>query len=66
MICADLVAAAWICTLLAATSRSEVWLIYVVMFGYGAVASLIMSGQTALLAVMLPKICSARRIPLCR
>jgi MFS family permease len=54
MICADLVAAAWICVLFFVSSRSEVWIIYLVMFGYGALSSLTMSGQTALLAVMLP------------
>jgi MFS family permease len=55
MICVDLLAAAWICTLFLVSGRGEVWVIYLVMFGYGALSSVIMSGQTALLAYMLPE-----------
>jgi len=53
LIAANLAAAAGVCGLLLA-GRGQVWLIYPIMFGYGAVNSLITSAQTALLAVMLP------------
>lgn len=46
--------AAWVCLLLLAGGRDQVWLIYLVMFGYGVSGGALMSGQTALLAVMLP------------
>ena len=54
LVAANLAAAALVCTLLAAGGHGQVWLIYPVMFGYGALNSLITSAQTALLAVMLP------------
>jgi MFS family permease len=54
LIGANLVAAAGVCCLLLVQGRGQVWLIYPVMFGYGALSSLIYSAQTALLAVMLP------------
>ena len=53
LIAANLAAAAGVCGLLLA-GRGQVWLIYPIMFGYGALNSLITSAQTALLAVMLP------------
>jgi MFS family permease len=54
LIAANLAAAAVVCVLLAVDGRGQVWLIYPVMFGYGALNGLITSAQTALLAVMLP------------
>jgi MFS family permease len=54
LIAANLAAAAGVCGLLAVHGRGQVWLVYPVMFGYGALNSLITSAQTALLAVMLP------------
>jgi MFS family permease len=54
LIAANLAAAALVCALLAARGHGQVWLIYPVMFGYGALNSLITSAQTALLAVILP------------
>jgi Na+/melibiose symporter-like transporter len=54
LIAANLAAAALVCALLAVRGHGQVWLIYPVMFGYGALNSLITSAQTALLAVMLP------------
>jgi len=54
LIGANLAAAAGVCSLLLVQGRGQVWLIYPVMFGYGALSSLIYSAQTALLAVMLP------------
>jgi MFS family permease len=54
LIGANLAAAAGVCCLLLVQGRGQVWLIYPVMFGYGALSSLIYSAQTALLAVMLP------------
>ena len=54
LIAANLAAAALVCALLAAQGPGQVWLIYPVMFGYGALNGLITSAQTALLAVMLP------------
>ena len=50
----NLGAAALVCLLLAVGGRGQVWLIYLVMFGYGAASGLIMSAQTAFLAVLLP------------
>jgi MFS family permease len=54
LIAANLVNGALVCLLLLAGGRHQIWLIYLVMFGYGAVGGLIMSAQTALLTVMLP------------
>jgi MFS family permease len=54
LIAANLGAAAGVCCLLVVHGRGQVWLIYPIMFGYGALNSLITSAQTALLAVMLP------------
>jgi MFS family permease len=54
LIAANLAAAALVCVLLAVHGPAQVWLIYPVMFGYGALNGLITSAQTALLAVMLP------------
>jgi MFS family permease len=54
LIAANLAAAALVCALLAVHGPGQVWLIYPVMFGYGALNGLITSAQTALLAVMLP------------
>jgi MFS family permease len=53
LIWANFIAGAGVCALLAAGPH-RVWLIYVVMFFYGAIGSLILSAQTALLTVMLP------------
>jgi MFS family permease len=53
LIAANLAAAAGVCCLLLA-GPGQIWLIYPIMFGYGALNSLITSAQTALLAVMLP------------
>jgi Na+/melibiose symporter-like transporter len=50
---ANLAGAALVCGLLAA-GPGRVWLIYAVMFGYGAVGSLISAAQTALVAVIVP------------
>nr|AZF85943.1 MFS transporter [Catenulispora sp.] len=54
LIWANFASAAAVCALLVATHRGDVWIIYAVMFVYGAVGSLVISAQTALLAVMLP------------
>ena len=50
----NLAAAGLVCLLLAVGGRGQVWLIYLVMFGYGAAGGLIASAQTAFLAVLLP------------
>jgi MFS family permease len=50
----NLAGAGLVCLLLLVHARSEIWLIYVVMFGYGVAGSLIGSTQTALLAVIVP------------
>ena len=55
LIAANLATGAMVCALLLVHGRSQVWLIYLVMFGYGAAGGLIGAAQTALLAVMLPK-----------
>jgi len=54
LIAANLGAAALVCALLLVHGRGQVWLIYLVMFGYGAANSLITSAQTALLPRLLP------------
>jgi MFS family permease len=54
LIAANLASAALVCALLLVHGRGQVWLIYVVMFGYGMTNSLITSAQTALLPDLLP------------
>ena len=54
LIGANLGGAALVCVLLLAGGRGQVWLIYAVMFGYGAVNGLITAAQTALLTVLVP------------
>jgi MFS family permease len=54
LIAANLTTAALVCLLLTATGRGQVWLIYLVMFGYGASNTLITSAQTSLLPVLVP------------
>jgi MFS family permease len=54
LIAANLVTAAGVCALLLVHGRGQVWLIYLVMFGYGASNSLITSAQTALLTQLVP------------
>jgi MFS family permease len=54
LIVANLASAVLVCLLLLAAGRGQLWLIYLVMFGYGALGSLVIAAQTALLAVMLP------------
>jgi MFS family permease len=54
MIAANLGTAALVCALLLVHGRGQVWLIYAVMFGYGAANSLITSAQTALIPLLVP------------
>jgi Major Facilitator Superfamily len=54
LIVANLGAAALVCALLLVHGRGQVWLIYAVMFGYGAANSLITSAQNALLPALVP------------
>jgi MFS family permease len=54
LIAANLGCAALVCALLLVHGRGQVWVIYVVMFGYGAANSLITSAQTALLPDLVP------------
>ncbi|HEX5294223.1 MAG TPA: MFS transporter [Streptosporangiaceae bacterium] len=54
LIAVNLASAALVCTLLLVHGAHDVWLIYVVMFLYGAGNALISSAQTALLAVLIP------------
>jgi MFS family permease len=54
LIAANLGSAALVCALLLVHSRGQVWLIYIVMFGYGVANSLITSAQTALLPGLVP------------
>jgi MFS family permease len=44
-----------VCLLLAVAGRGQVWLIYLVMFGYGASNTLVGSAQTALLPSLVPE-----------
>jgi MFS family permease len=54
LIAANLGGAALVCLLLLAGGRGQVWLIYAVMFGYGAANGLITAAQTALLTDLAP------------
>jgi len=54
LIAANLGGAALVCVLLLVHGRGQVWLIYAVMFGYGAVNGLITAAQTALLTALVP------------
>jgi MFS family permease len=54
LIAANLGTAALVSALLLVHGRGQVWLIYAVMFGYGASNSLIASAQTALLPSLVP------------
>ncbi len=54
LIAVNLGTATGVCALLLVHGRGQVWLIYLVMFGYGVANSLITSAQTALLAHMVP------------
>lgn len=54
LIAANLGTAALVGALLLVHGRGQVWLIYLVMLGYGASASLITSAQTALLPGLVP------------
>jgi MFS family permease len=54
LVVANLATGPLVCALLLVQDRRQVWLIYLVMFGYGAANSLITSAQTALLPVLLP------------
>ena len=54
LIAANLAGAVLVCALLLVHGRGQVWLIYLVMFGYGAANSLITSAQTALLPALVP------------
>jgi MFS family permease len=54
LIAANLGGAALVCVLLLAHGRGQVWLIYAVMFGYGAANGLITAAQTALLTDLVP------------
>jgi MFS family permease len=54
LIAANLGGAGLVCLLLLVHGRGQVWLIYAVMFGYGAANGLITAAQTALLAGLVP------------
>ena len=54
LIAANLGGAALVCLLLLVHGRGGVWLIYAVMFGYGAANGLITAAQTALLTDLVP------------
>jgi MFS family permease len=54
LVVANLVGAALVCALLAVHGRGQLWLIYVVLFGYGVVNALITSAQTAFVPALVP------------
>jgi len=54
LVATNLAAAAGVCALLLVSGPGQIWLIYLVMFGYGVANTLIASAQTALLTVLLP------------
>jgi MFS family permease len=51
----SLAAAGAVCLLLLVHGKSQVWLIYTVMFGYGACNALLTSAQVALLPALVPE-----------
>jgi MFS family permease len=55
LIVVNWITGAGVCLLLLASGRGAVWLIYLVMFGYGVSGGVINAAQTALLAVILPE-----------
>lgn len=55
LIWVDFVSAAWVCALFTVHDRSGIWLIYVILFGYGALSSLLFSAQTSVLTFLLPE-----------
>lgn len=55
LLCVDIASAVWVCALFAVHDRGGIWLIYVVLFGYGALSSLLFAGQSAVLTFLLPK-----------
>jgi MFS family permease len=54
LIAANLGGGALVCLLLLVHGRGQVWLVYAVMFGYGAANGLITAAQTALLTGLVP------------
>lgn len=54
LITANLATAVLVCLLLAVSGRGQVWLIYLVMFWYGASNTLITAAQTSLLPALVP------------
>ena len=54
LIAANLGGAVLVCALLLVGGRGQVWLVYAVMFGYGAANGLLTAGQTALLTDLVP------------
>jgi MFS family permease len=54
LVAVNLASAALVCALLLVSGAGRIWLIYLVMFGYGISNAMLTSAQTALLAVMIP------------
>lgn len=54
LVVVNLIAAAGVSVLLLVRGPGQIWLIWIVMFCYGAASTVIVSAQTALLAVLLP------------
>lgn len=55
LICANLLAAALVLLILLVHGRGQLWLIYLVIFGYGVIGSAMSPAQTALLPAIVPK-----------
>jgi MFS family permease len=51
---ANLLGAVVVCLLLLVHGKGDVWLIYAVMFGYGVLAALLTSAQTAMVPALVP------------
>jgi Na+/melibiose symporter-like transporter len=54
LVAANLASAVGVCALLLVHSEHQIWLIYLVMFGYGGMNALITSAQTALVPALVP------------
>lgn len=55
LICANLLAAALVLLILLVHGRGQMWLIYLVTFGYGVIGSAMSPAQTALLPAIVPE-----------
>lgn len=55
LVCSNLLGAAVVLLILAVHDRSQIWIVYLVIFSYGVIASAIGPAQTALLPALVPE-----------